>query len=77
MTDGQPVTFTEDRIPFEGMNETLEELVELYGGEVVAREDQRLDLLRRERHPPGIVDEIPQPDEQQPGVAGALHHLLG
>ena len=40
MTDGQPVTFTEDRIPFEGMNEAVEDLVELYGGEVIAREER-------------------------------------
>jgi hypothetical protein len=40
MTDGQPVTFTEDRIPFDGMNDAVEELVELYGGEVIAREER-------------------------------------
>src|SRR6059058_166535 len=37
----QPVTFTEDRIPFAGMGDALEDLVELYGGEVTAREDRK------------------------------------
>ena len=32
MTDAQPVEFTEDRIPMEGIEETISELVELYGG---------------------------------------------
>ena len=40
MSDERPVTFTEDRIPFEGMNDAVEELVELYGGEMTLREDR-------------------------------------
>ena len=36
MTDAAntPVEFTEDRVPHEGMDETIAELVELYGGEL-------------------------------------------
>jgi hypothetical protein len=30
----EPVAFTEDRIPSEGIEETIDELVELYGGEM-------------------------------------------
>ncbi len=33
----QPVTFMEDRIPFEGIEEAIEDQVELYGGEVTER----------------------------------------
>ncbi len=32
MTEAQPVEFTEDRIPIAGIEETIGELVELYGG---------------------------------------------
>ena len=39
MSDPQPVTFTEDRIPFEGMEEAVEDLVELYGGEMTERHE--------------------------------------
>jgi hypothetical protein len=38
MSDNHPVTFTEDRIPFAGIEETVEDLVELYGGEVTERQ---------------------------------------
>lgn len=38
MNDSQPVTFTEDRIPFAEIEEALEELVELYGGEMTERQ---------------------------------------
>ena len=34
MTEPAPVEFTEDRVPFDGIEETIGELVELYGGEV-------------------------------------------
>jgi len=38
----RPVQFTEDRIPMEGIEETISELVELYGGEITAsREKER------------------------------------
>ena len=35
-----PVEFTEDRIPAEGIEETIDELVELYGGELTASAEQ-------------------------------------
>jgi hypothetical protein len=34
MTEQGPVEFTEDRIPSDGIEQTIEELVELYGGEI-------------------------------------------
>lgn len=34
MNDARPVEFAEDRIPREGIEETVAELVELYGGEM-------------------------------------------
>jgi hypothetical protein len=34
MTEQRPVEFTEDRIPTDGIELTIEELVELYGGEI-------------------------------------------
>ena len=37
MTEGTQPEFREDRIPIEGIEETVEELVELYGGEVTSR----------------------------------------
>jgi hypothetical protein len=40
MTDAVPVTFTEDRIPFEGIEDAVEDLVELYGGEMTARQER-------------------------------------
>ncbi len=36
MTEARAVAFTEDRVPLDGIEETLEELVELYGGEMTA-----------------------------------------
>lgn len=38
MTEPTPVEFTEDAIPAEGIEETIDELVELYGGEVTNRQ---------------------------------------
>jgi hypothetical protein len=38
MNDSQPVTFTEDRIPVGEIEEAVEDLVELYGGEVTERQ---------------------------------------
>jgi hypothetical protein len=32
MSETQPVTFTEERVPVEGIEETVAELIELYGG---------------------------------------------
>ena len=36
----QPVTFTEDHIPFEEIEDTIEDQVELYGGEVTERHER-------------------------------------
>ena len=36
MTEASPVEFTEDRIPPEGIETTVDELVELYGGEMTS-----------------------------------------
>lgn len=35
----RPVELTEDRVPFEGIEETIAELVDLYGGEMTAERD--------------------------------------
>src|SRR4051794_39669585 len=41
-TNSRPVEFTEDRIPREGIEQTISELVELYGGEMMnTRENER------------------------------------
>ena len=45
MTETKPVELTEDRIPFEGIEETIDELVEMYGGEVSARRDNARELV--------------------------------
>ncbi|MEA2166352.1 MAG: hypothetical protein QOK37_4479 [Thermoanaerobaculia bacterium] len=39
-TDSRPVELTEDRIPIEGIEETIDNLVELYGGELTASRDK-------------------------------------
>jgi hypothetical protein len=36
----RPVQFTEDRIPLQGIEETISELIELYGGTLTASGDQ-------------------------------------
>ena len=42
MTEPRPVEFTEDRVPFSGIEEAIEELVDLYGGEMKdSRANQR------------------------------------
>lgn len=49
-TASQPVQFTEDRIPREGIEETVSELIDLYGGELTesGTNDRRFTLpLRR------------------------------
>lgn len=59
MSDAQPVTFTEDRIPFAGIEEGVDELVELYGGEITERAERtrRFMLpLRRGLAPGGGVE---------------------
>jgi hypothetical protein len=41
-TNSRPVEFTEDRIPREGIEQTISELVDLYGGEMMStRENER------------------------------------
>jgi hypothetical protein len=41
-TGGRPVEFTEDRIPREGIEETISDLIDLYGAELTAsRENER------------------------------------
>lgn len=39
MSQEKPVEFTEDRVPFDGIEDAIEELVELYGGAVTATRD--------------------------------------
>jgi hypothetical protein len=45
MTEPKPVELSEDRIPFEGIEETIEELVEMYGGGMTARRDHARDFI--------------------------------
>ncbi|HVG23312.1 MAG TPA: hypothetical protein VND45_04095 [Thermoanaerobaculia bacterium] len=45
MTEPKPVELSEDRIPFDGIEETIDELVEMYGGEMTARRDQARDFI--------------------------------
>jgi hypothetical protein len=45
MTDPSPVQFTEDRIPLAGLGETVEEMVEIYGGEVKGARDDGRDFI--------------------------------
>ena len=50
MTEPNAVELVEDRVPFAGIEDAIEELVDLYGGEVTARREQgrefRLPLRR-------------------------------
>src|SRR4051812_24537204 len=49
-TSPHPVQFTEDRIPREGIEETVSDLIDLYGGELIASQEneRRFELpLRR------------------------------
>ena len=39
MSEPRPVELTEDRVPIEHIEENLEELVDLYGGEITARRE--------------------------------------
>ena len=50
MTEPKPVELTEDRVPLEGIEESIDELVEMYGGEVTATRERARDFtlpLRR------------------------------
>lgn len=55
----QPVELTEDRIPIEGIEETIEELVDLYGGELGAARERGREFtlpLRRGTATAGSVE---------------------
>ncbi|HUP48828.1 MAG TPA: hypothetical protein VNA04_08550 [Thermoanaerobaculia bacterium] len=54
MTDSPtPVEFTEDRVPFDGIEEAIAELVELYGGEITgSRQRERRFVLPLRRGMP-------------------------
>lgn len=59
MTEQNAVAFTEDRVPFDGIEETIDELVELYGGDLTATRDRARDFtlpLRRGMAPGGAVE---------------------
>ena len=45
MTEPKPVELTEDRVPFADIEEGIEELVDLYGGEVTARREHARDFV--------------------------------
>ena len=50
MTDSSAVKLVEDDVPFEGIEETIDELVDLYGGSITARRERARELtlpLRR------------------------------
>ena len=40
-----PVEFVEDRVPLEGIEESIEELVELYGGEITHSDERERELV--------------------------------
>jgi hypothetical protein len=53
MPESGPVQFTEDRVPFDGIETTVGELVELYGGEVTESQlNQRTFILPLRRGNP-------------------------
>lgn len=69
MTDGA-VSFTEDRIPLEGIEETIEELVDLYGGSIEAAKEQLREInlpLRRGVAQGGAVQCTITWTESEPG----------
>jgi hypothetical protein len=45
MTEAKPVELTEDRVPFAGIEAGIEELVDLYGGEVTASRERARDFV--------------------------------
>lgn len=45
MTERNPVELIEDRVPAEGMEEGIEELVEMYGGEIIAERSGARDFI--------------------------------
>lgn len=57
--DPRPVTFAEDGVPVEGIEEAVDEIVELYGGEITQRRDRARTFvvpLRRGVSPGGGVE---------------------
>jgi hypothetical protein len=59
MTETRPVELFEDRVPFDGIEESISELVELYGGEITAERDHAREFrlpLRRGSATAGSVD---------------------
>ena len=59
MTETAAVTLTEDRVPFAGIEETVRELVELYGGELTQSRERAEDFtlpLRRGLASGGAVE---------------------
>ena len=45
MTEVKPVELTEERVPFAGIEDAVDELVDLYGGEVTAKRDGARDFV--------------------------------
>ena len=45
MTETKAMELTEDRVPMVGIEDAVEELVDLYGGEVTARRNQARDFI--------------------------------
>ena len=59
MTEPKPVELTEDRVPLEGIEESIDVLVEMYGGEVTATRDRAREFtlpLRRGGGGAGAVE---------------------
>ena len=59
MTEPKPVELTEDRVPFAGIEEGIDELVSLYGGEVTAKRERARDFtlpLRRGMASGGAIE---------------------
>lgn len=58
-TEARAVEFTEDRVPFEGIEETIDELVELYGGAMTGTHERSREFtlpLRRGMSTGGAVE---------------------
>jgi hypothetical protein len=45
MSETRAIELSEDRIPFDGIEEAIEELVEIYGGSVIARRERGRDFI--------------------------------
>lgn len=59
MTEAKAVELTEDRVPFAGIEDAIDELVEMYGGEVIAQREGARDFrlpLRRGIATSGAVE---------------------